>query len=437
MPELPEVETVRAGLAAWAVGRRDRRDVEVLHPRAIRRHVPGAAHFVRRARRPDDSSTYGAAASTCGCRSTTARRSSPTSACPGQFRLGRRGRSRRDPSAGTDPLRRRRPGAAVRRPTDVRRAVGQSGRCRAARRDRPHRARPDRSAVRRRGVRRRRSGGGTPRSSERCSTRSLISGVGNIYADEALWRAKLHGARPTDAMTKPAVERLLGHVRDVLGEALKAGGTSFDALYVNVNGESGYFDRSLNAYGREGEPCDRCGTPIRRESLHESIVVLVPALPAPAAIRAPGPGAQDRRREGAGQAHGGVAQPQGSVRPSIVRRRLGDGDPVGPRQRAERRRQTAVSTSKTALSARDEGEVVVAVRRREAAGGDGEVGERARPVRRARGVVRTPTFSPIWCAKLGDPPVEGQLVGAVPKPRVGVPTRCRRRRHRIPCSGTA
>ena len=95
---------------------------------------------------------------------------------------------------------------------------------------------------------------------------TVVSGIGNIYADEALWRAKLHGARPTDAMTKPAVERLLGHVRDVLGEALKAGGTSFDSLYVNVNGESGYFDRSLHAYGREGLPCDRCGTPIRRES---------------------------------------------------------------------------------------------------------------------------------------------------------------------------
>jgi formamidopyrimidine-DNA glycosylase len=95
---------------------------------------------------------------------------------------------------------------------------------------------------------------------------TLISGVGNIYADEALWRAKLHGARPTDALSRPAVRRLLGYVREVLGEALDAGGTSFDALYVNVNGESGYFDRSLNAYGREGEPCPRCGTPIRREA---------------------------------------------------------------------------------------------------------------------------------------------------------------------------
>src|SRR6185369_125321 len=83
---------------------------------------------------------------------------------------------------------------------------------------------------------------------------TLIGGVGNIYADEALWRAQLHGARPTDQLTRPAARRLLAHVRDVLGEAIVAGGTSFDELYVNVNGESGYFDRSLNAYGREGEP---------------------------------------------------------------------------------------------------------------------------------------------------------------------------------------
>jgi formamidopyrimidine-DNA glycosylase len=95
---------------------------------------------------------------------------------------------------------------------------------------------------------------------------SLISGIGNIYADEALWRARLHWARPTDTLKRAEVSRLLDAVHEVLTEALKAGGTSFDALYVNVNGESGYFDRSLNAYGREGEPCARCATPIRRDS---------------------------------------------------------------------------------------------------------------------------------------------------------------------------
>jgi formamidopyrimidine-DNA glycosylase len=94
---------------------------------------------------------------------------------------------------------------------------------------------------------------------------SLISGVGNIYADEALWRAKLHWARPTETLRRSEISLLLKAVTEVLGEALRAGGTSFDALYVNVNGESGYFDRSLHAYGRAGEPCDRCGTPIRRD----------------------------------------------------------------------------------------------------------------------------------------------------------------------------
>jgi formamidopyrimidine-DNA glycosylase len=93
----------------------------------------------------------------------------------------------------------------------------------------------------------------------------FVSGVGNIYADEALWRVKLHYARPTEAMTGPAVRRLLAAVREVMGEALVQGGTSFDSLYVNVNGESGYFDRSLAVYGREGLPCPRCGTPIRRD----------------------------------------------------------------------------------------------------------------------------------------------------------------------------
>jgi formamidopyrimidine-DNA glycosylase len=94
---------------------------------------------------------------------------------------------------------------------------------------------------------------------------SLISGVGNIYADEALWRAKLHWARPTETLRRGEVSRLLDGTHDVLSEALRAGGTSFDAMYVNVNGESGYFDRSLQVYGRAGEPCSRCGTLIRRD----------------------------------------------------------------------------------------------------------------------------------------------------------------------------
>lgn len=94
----------------------------------------------------------------------------------------------------------------------------------------------------------------------------VVSGIGNIYADEALWRSGVHGERRASALGRPALRRLLGHVRDVMSAALEQGGTSFDRLYVNVNGASGYFDRSLEAYGQEGRPCRRCGTPIRRES---------------------------------------------------------------------------------------------------------------------------------------------------------------------------
>ena len=87
---------------------------------------------------------------------------------------------------------------------------------------------------------------------------SVISGVGNIYADEALWRARLHYAKPARALSAAQTRNLLEAVTQVLRESLAAGGTSFDALYVNVLGESGYFERSLNAYGRAGEPCHRC-----------------------------------------------------------------------------------------------------------------------------------------------------------------------------------
>ena len=94
---------------------------------------------------------------------------------------------------------------------------------------------------------------------------SLVSGIGNIYADEALWRARLHPARPTETMTRAQTVRVLESVREVMSAALAQGGTSFDSLYVNVNGQSGFFERSLEAYGRVGAPCRRCGAPIRRE----------------------------------------------------------------------------------------------------------------------------------------------------------------------------
>ena len=94
---------------------------------------------------------------------------------------------------------------------------------------------------------------------------SLVSGIGNIYADEALWAAQVHYDQPTDGLSRARATRLLAEVRAVLIKALAEGGTSFDAQYVNVNGASGYFSHSLNAYGQQGKPCPRCGRPIVRE----------------------------------------------------------------------------------------------------------------------------------------------------------------------------
>jgi formamidopyrimidine-DNA glycosylase len=93
----------------------------------------------------------------------------------------------------------------------------------------------------------------------------VVSGIGNIYADEALWRAKLHGARLSDTLSRKQLTAVLDAAAAVMRDALAKGGTSFDSLYVNVNGESGYFDRSLDAYGREGQACRRCGAVMRRE----------------------------------------------------------------------------------------------------------------------------------------------------------------------------
>ncbi|MER7166205.1 bifunctional DNA-formamidopyrimidine glycosylase/DNA-(apurinic or apyrimidinic site) lyase [Micromonospora sp. NPDC000207] len=263
MPELPEVETVRQGLDRWVTGRRIAA-VEVRHPRAVRRHLPGGGHFaevlvgrtvldVRRRGKylwlPLDSGD----------------------AIVGH--LGMSGQLLLQPAEAADePHLRVRfrfadDGAQLRF-VDQRTFGGLAVSAGGAElpKEIAHIARdpmdPDFSAAGfATALRRRRT-----EVKRALLDQTLISGVGNIYADEALWRAKLHGVRPTDALSGPAVSRLLGHVRDVLGEAIAAGGTSFDALYVNVNGESGYFDRALHVYGREGEPCDRCGTPIRREA---------------------------------------------------------------------------------------------------------------------------------------------------------------------------
>lgn len=95
---------------------------------------------------------------------------------------------------------------------------------------------------------------------------TVASGIGNIYADEGLWLAGVHGERPGYQLSRKVVLELLAACAEVMSAALAQGGTSFDALYVNVNGESGYFERSLNVYGREGEACRRCGGPITRMS---------------------------------------------------------------------------------------------------------------------------------------------------------------------------
>ena len=222
MPELPEVETVRQGLAQWVVGRRIA-SVEVRHPRAVRRHVPGGAHFADVLRRPDRRSTSAAAASTSGCRWTAATRSIGHLGMSGQLLLQPRRHAGRDAPAGPVPVRRRRP-ASCASSTSARSAgssVSEGGAELPA--EIAHIARdpmdPEFSdAVFVAALRRRRT-----EVKRALLDQTLISGVGNIYADEALWRARLHGARPTDALTGPAALRLLGHVRDVLGEAIKRG----------------------------------------------------------------------------------------------------------------------------------------------------------------------------------------------------------------------
>jgi formamidopyrimidine-DNA glycosylase len=262
VPELPEVETVRQGLAKWVAGRTIRA-VEVHHPRAIRRHLTGDAHFIAllQGRTILDVSRRGKylwLALDSG------------DAIIGH--LGMSGQLLMRPATAEDEKHLRvrftfTDGGPELRFVDQRTfgglSVSEGGAELPA--EIAHIARDpmdplfdDEAFVAR-------LRGKHTEVKRALLDQTLISGVGNIYADEALWRAQLHGSRATDQLTRPAARRLLAHVRDVLGEAIVAGGTSFDELYVNVNGESGYFDRSLDAYGREGRPCHRCGTPIRRE----------------------------------------------------------------------------------------------------------------------------------------------------------------------------
>ncbi len=118
---------------------------------------------------------------------------------------------------------------------------------------------------------------------------TLVSGIGNIYADESLWAARLHYEHPADRLSRPRMRELLAEVRLVLEKALAEGGTSFDAQYVNVNGASGYFSHSLNAYGQQGKPCPRCGTPVVREQFMNRSSHLCPHCQRPFRPRPPRP----------------------------------------------------------------------------------------------------------------------------------------------------
>ena len=267
MPELPEVEVVRRGLEAHVLDRAVE-SVEVLHTRPVRRHLPGPEDF---------------AARLTGRTVTAAHRRGKYLWLPldsGDALLGHLGMSGQllvqPPDAAPERhLRVRfRLAASAGRPqldlrfVDQRMFGGLSFSAGGAELpdELTHIARDpldpefdDAEFIRRV----RRSASGIKRI---LLNQTMVSGVGNIYADEALWRAHIHGDRPGDRLRIVEVGQVLASARAVMTAALGEGGTSFDALYVNVNGESGYFDRSLQVYGREGEPCSRCGTPIRRVS---------------------------------------------------------------------------------------------------------------------------------------------------------------------------
>ncbi|HEV7871728.1 MAG TPA: bifunctional DNA-formamidopyrimidine glycosylase/DNA-(apurinic or apyrimidinic site) lyase [Modestobacter sp.] len=269
MPELPEVEVVRRGLARWVAGRTIA-EVQVHHPRAVRRHLEGAEHFV---------------AALTGRTLTAAHRRGkylwlPVAEADGApagralvAHLGMSGQLLVEKPDEPDEVHLRArfrfaDGGRELRFVDQRTFGG------LALEEAPAEGLPRRlahiaidpldpgfdvdgftAALRRRRTEVKRA----------LLDQTLIGGVGNIYADESLWRARLHGARPTDRLTRAQVAELLGGIRDVLGESLEQGGTSFDSLYVDVNGQSGYFSRHLAVYGQQDRPCPRCGTPVVRE----------------------------------------------------------------------------------------------------------------------------------------------------------------------------
>ena len=262
MPELPEVEVVRRGLEAHVVGRTVTA-VDVLHPRPVRRHAAGAADFADRL---------------AGRRLLAARRRGKYLWLPLDSgdallaHLGMSGQMLVQPAGAPDErhlrVRFHLDGPRELRFVDQRMFGGLAlstggaelpGEIAHIALD-PMDPEFDDDLF---SARVRKKSSGLKRI---LLDQTVISGVGNIYADEALWLARLHGDLPGNRLRRADVVEVLAGVRAVMQSALAQGGTSFDALYVNVNGESGYFDRSLQVYGQEGEPCARCGTPIERVS---------------------------------------------------------------------------------------------------------------------------------------------------------------------------
>jgi formamidopyrimidine-DNA glycosylase len=260
VPELPEVEVVRRGLDRLVVGRRISA-VEALHPRSTRRHVAGPADFEAQLR---------------GRRIVGTRRRGKYLWLPLDndaallAHLGMSGQLLvRPPGAPASPHLRVRIGLEadaelwfVDQRTFGGLSVSPDGAVLPP--EIAHIA-PDPldpqfdAEAFAAALRRRRTG-----LKRALLDQTLVSGIGNIYADEALWRARLHYARPTETLRRREVQAVLDGVVAVMTAALEAGGTSFDRLYVDVDGESGYFTRSLSVYGRAGQPCRACGTPIRR-----------------------------------------------------------------------------------------------------------------------------------------------------------------------------
>jgi len=289
VPELPEVEVVRRGLERAVVGRTIDR-VSVLHPRAVRPHLPGAADIEGRLR---------------GRTITSARHRGKylwlplddTDALLAHLGMSGQLLVRAPGSADETHLRVRFafrpsiiPGDAVvpeLRFVDQRTFGGLALSAGGAQLpvEVAHIARDPLdplfdddlfvAALRRRRTSLKRA----------LLDQTLVSGVGNIYADETLWRAGLHGNRSTHSTTRAAAARVLEAARAVMIEALDQGGTSFDALYVNVNGESGYFSRELAVYGRSGQPCRRCGSLVRRDRFMNRSSYFCPTCQPPPRLR--------------------------------------------------------------------------------------------------------------------------------------------------------